>query len=93
MPRLLKKISKKMGLPPETLVYIGEKKVEKVRITVIDYDEANLERRELTTIEECFPFRESPTTTWINIAGLHDVDIIGEIGKHFNLHPLLGIRI
>lgn len=89
MPRLLKKISKKIALPPGTLVYIGEKKVAKVRITLIDYDEANLEERESATIEECFPFRDLPTTTWINIDGVHDVDVIEKIGKHFNLHPLL----
>ncbi|PIP14012.1 MAG: hypothetical protein COT45_00085 [bacterium (Candidatus Stahlbacteria) CG08_land_8_20_14_0_20_40_26] len=31
----MKKISKKAGLIPRTLVHIGEKKTEKVRITII----------------------------------------------------------
>ena len=38
MPKFIKKISKKVGLAPGTLVHIGEKKVENPRITVIDYD-------------------------------------------------------
>jgi magnesium transporter len=41
------------------------------------------------TIEECFPFRDTPTVTWINIDGLHEVGIIEKIGKHFSIHPLI----
>jgi magnesium transporter len=68
---------------------VGEKKVEKVRIRVIDFDQENLEERELEKIEECLPYRDKPTVTWINIDGLHDVDILERIGKHFGLHPLI----
>jgi len=89
MNRLIKKISKKAGLPPGTLVHIGEKKTEKVRITIIDYDEQQIQEKEAKTIEESFPFRDKPTVTWINIDGIHQVEIIEKIGKHFDLHPLL----
>ncbi|MDO9576219.1 MAG: magnesium/cobalt transporter CorA [bacterium] len=89
MARLIKKISKKAGLPPGTLVHIGEKKTEKVRITIIDYDETQFQEKEAKTIEESFPFRDKPTVTWINIDGIHQVEIIEKIGKHFDLHPLL----
>jgi magnesium transporter len=90
MPKLLKKVAKKkIGLPPGTLVHVGEKKAEKVRIRIIDYDEAQFEEKEAKTVEECFPFKDTPTVTWINIDGLHDIEIIEKIGKHFGLHPLL----
>jgi len=90
MPRLFKKVAKKkIGLPPGTLVHVGEKKAEKVRIRIIDYDEAQFEEKEAKTVEECFPFKDTPTVTWINIDGLHDIEIIEKIGKHFGLHPLL----
>ena len=78
----------KAGLPPGTLVYTGEKKLETVRITVIDYDERNYQERQVDRVEECFQFKATPTVTWINIDGLHDVKIIEEIGKHYDLHPL-----
>jgi magnesium transporter len=84
-----KKMSRKAGLPPGTLVHVGEKKVEEVRIQVIDYDEGHIEERELTKIEEAFPYREKPTVTWINLHGLHDVDMIAKIGERFGLHPLV----
>jgi len=45
--KLVKKTSKKMGLPPRTPVFAGEKKVERVRISYIDYDEAKVEEKEV----------------------------------------------
>lgn len=89
MSRLVKRRSQKAGLPPGTIVHIGEKKVEKVRIRILDYDEARLEEKEAETIEESFPFKDKPTVTWINIDGLHQLDIIEKLGAHFGLHPLL----
>ena len=84
-----KKRSKKSGLPPGTLVHIGEKKTEEVKITIIDYDEIYFEEKEVKTIEECFPFKEKPTVTWINIDGIHQLDVIEKLGRHFGLHPLV----
>jgi magnesium transporter len=90
MPRRLKKAAKKkMGLPPGTLVHVGEKKAEKVRISIIDYDEAHVEEKEAKAVEECFPFKDKPTVTWINVDGLHEVNLIEQLGAHFGLHPLL----
>ena len=86
---ILKKVAKKIGLPPGTLVHIGEKKVENIRIRLLDYDEYNLEEREIERIEDCFAYKDSPSITWINIDGLHDVGIIERIGKRFDLHPLV----
>jgi len=89
MARLFKKISKTAGLTPGTLVHIGEKKTDRVRITIIDYDEAQFQEKEAKTIEEGFPFKKTPTVTWINIDGLHDLEIIDKLGKQFDLHPLV----
>ncbi len=89
MGKFIRKRGKKIGLPPGTPVFVGEKKIEKVKISIIDYDEAQFQEREAKTVEECFPFKETPTVTWINIDGVHQVDIIEKIGKHFDLHPLI----
>ncbi len=84
-----KRRSKKTGLPPGTPVYVGERKDEKVKITVLDYDEGYFEEKELEQIEECFPFKDTSTVTWINIDGIHQIDIIEKVGRHFGLHPLI----
>jgi len=87
--RQIKRHSRKAGLPPGTLVHIGEKKTEQIKITLIDYDEQNVQERVVEKVKECFPFKETPTVTWINIDGLHSIETIEKIGKHFELHPLI----
>ncbi|MBU1427289.1 magnesium/cobalt transporter CorA [bacterium] len=89
MPKLVKKKLKKVGLPPGTLVHIGNKRIEKVKITIIDYDEKHFQEKEVKSAEECFPYKDKSTITWINIDGVHEIKVIEEIGKHFNLHPLI----
>ncbi|MEM3586000.1 MAG: magnesium/cobalt transporter CorA [Candidatus Jordarchaeaceae archaeon] len=81
--------SKKVGLPPGTLVHVGKKPVGKVRITIIDYDEQHVIEKEVKTIDECFPFKNTPTVTWINIDGVHDAEIVEKIGNCFDIHPII----
>jgi magnesium transporter len=89
MSLFLKRGSKKAGLPPGTVVFVGEKKVEEIRITLIDYDENRYAEREIKNIEDCFPYKDTPSISWINIDGVHQVDVIEKLGAHFVLHPLL----
>ena len=83
------RLAGKIGMPPGTLVHIGQKKTQSVRITLIDYDEQNFQEKQVADIEECFSFKETPTVTWINFDGIHEVNIIEKVGKHFDLHPLI----
>lgn len=87
--KLYKRSSKKAGLSPGTLVHIGEKKTEGVNISMIDYDESQIQEKDAATVGECLPFKEKPTVTWINVSGIHDVTVIEEFGEAFNIHPLL----
>lgn len=91
MAKLYKKRSKKAGLPPGTLIHVGEKKTEKVKITIIEYDEMHFQEREAKTIEECFPFKDKsrPTVVWINIDGVHEIETLGRLGECFAIHPLI----
>jgi len=89
MPKLVKRRSKKAGLPPGTLVHIGEKKAEAPKINIMDYDEAHFQEQEIKTIEECFLFKDKPTVTWINVDGLHQVEILEKLGGCYGLHPLV----
>ncbi len=89
MPDLLKKRAKKSGLLPGTLVYIGNKVKEKVRIHVIDYSEKAVREKEIKDFKECSPFKKTPTTTWINVDGIHRIGIMTELGESFELHPLV----
>jgi len=89
MRRLVRKRSEKAGLPPGSLLHIGEQKTEEVRVTVINYDENNYQEIHCKNIEETYPFKEKNNISWINIDGLHDILPIEKLGKHYGLHPLL----
>lgn len=89
MPELVKKKSKKVGLPPGTIVHIGNKRMEKVKINIIDYNEEHFQEKEVKSTGECFPYKDKSTITWINIDGVHEIKVIEEIGKLFNLHSLI----
>ena len=89
MPRLTKKRSKKAGLPPGSLVHIGERKTDEVKITIMDYNEAHFQEKQVKTIEECFAFKNKPTITWINIEGIHDVEVLEKLGGCYGFHPLI----
>lgn len=77
------------GLVPGTLVHIGKRRMENTRITVIDYDRENLTEKNVEKVEECFHYKDTPTVSWINIDGIHEVELIEKLGKTYGLHPLV----
>lgn len=89
MLRFIKKTSKKIGLSPGSLIHIGEKKIERAKFSLMNYDQEHLLEKELSTIEESFSYKDTPSVTWINIDGLHEVEIVKKIGSHFGIHPLV----
>lgn len=89
MSTLIKKRSRKSGLPPGALVHIGNKITAEVKITLIDYDETNFQERNPKTIDECAALKDKATVTWINIEGLQQSDIIESLGGCYGLHPLV----
>jgi magnesium transporter len=81
--------SRKIGLPPGSIVYLGEQKVEKVKITLTEYDENEYETYEIKSADEIEPFTDTPRVTWVNVCGLHETDFLKEIGERFKIHPLV----
>ena len=89
MARFLKKRSSAAGSAPGTLVYSGEKKIDQVQITIFDYNERKLDERVIENVEEAVTYLDRPTTSWINVVGLHEVELIERQGQRLGLHPLL----
>ena len=80
--------SDKLGLPPGSLVFVGEQKTDSVVLTVSNYDAEHFEEKQTTSIEDCLLYREKPATTWIHVRGLHRPDFIESIGKCYHVHHL-----
>jgi magnesium transporter len=81
-------VTNKEGAPPGTIVYFGEDQTEKVKITLIEYNDKDVVERDFYDMEECIQCASSDKVTWINVDGIHDVSIIEKLGKHFGIHPL-----
>ncbi len=89
MRKLTSRVSKKKGLPPGTLVHVGDKKTEKTKILVIEYNENNYNICDTESIAECRSPVEKPTVRWIDIVGIDRVDVVAEAGSLYDFHPLV----
>ena len=86
--KLVQKRSKKTGLPPGTLVHIGERKSEHVTVTVFRYSTTSCKELHVEQVDQLSsPADES--VIWINVGGVHEVEMVETLGKQFSLHPLL----
>ncbi len=88
MARFLKSRKKSHGEAPGSLIFIGKQKMEKSRIRIIQYNKENIIEEEPDTIEDAFSYIKKGYITWINIDGLHEVDLMEKLEKLFKLSSL-----
>lgn len=82
--------SRKIGMGPGSLVYIGGEIAGIVDVEVYHcLDDGPLDRHGIGEIEDLTVYRDAPGMTWVDVNGVHDVELIGRIGEIFGLHPLL----
>lgn len=89
MARFLKSREESDGKSPGSLIFIGDQKMDSAKVRLIDYDSVSLSDEELKDINAASHLKNTSTVTWININGIHDVEMIQNIGKLFELHPLI----
>ncbi|MEQ1778688.1 MAG: magnesium/cobalt transporter CorA [Nitrosomonas sp.] len=79
----------KSGLPPGTLIHIGEKHASECKISVTQYNVDTLIKHEITSISELKQLQNNELITWVNVDGLSDIHIVEGIGQELNIHPLV----
>lgn len=87
-PRAPKR-SGKAGLPAGALLHLGERKTEHAAITLIEYDAATLTETHFESLAACQACAPMHPKLWLNVHGLHEPEVMQEIGKRFQLHPLV----
>ena len=86
----VRKRSQKVGLPPGTLVYIGDQTDETFEITTVTYNEQDYHETVSTLFKECPVIsQDASTVTWINVNGINNAKNLEELGACFHLHPLV----
>lgn len=58
-------------------------------IFLIDYNKTNVVRKQLNTPEECIPYLDKESVSWVDVQGLGSMDTLQRLGKVFDLHPLV----
>lgn len=81
--------SGKAGLPAGTLVHLGERKTERAAITLIEYAADTLKETHFDSLAACQACAPNLPKLWLNVHGLHEPAVLQEIGKRFQLHPLV----
>ncbi|GAA0893227.1 magnesium/cobalt transporter CorA [Fulvivirga kasyanovii] len=79
----------KAGMPPGTLIFMGDKLTEKSQVDLISYNSGDIIEFCSKSSEDVLEQLSPDRVNWVNIDGLHNVKLIEEIGEHFKLHPLL----
>jgi magnesium transporter len=78
----------KAGLPPGVPVYTGEIREGAADIQVMDYDQARCDERTGMSQAEAIRWRDAKNPTWIDVEGIHRVELVQQICETFGVHPL-----
>lgn len=81
--------SRKKNLSPGSSVFTGDKKIDKIIITVFKYDEHQFEEKQIENIDELKLLKDTVKTLWVNLAGLHDTSLIEKVCEIFGIHSLV----
>ncbi len=77
-----------IGAPPGSLFYNGEQTTERVKITLIEFNEEEFFEQEFFDLSDCLAHVKDNMIKWINVEGVHNTALIEKIGQLYNIHPL-----
>jgi len=80
--------SRKSGMLPGSLVYIGDEQAQNTKITMCGYDEKDIVITDIHTAEEAITKKDQFSVLWLDIAGLSAAKIISQIASGYGVHPL-----
>ncbi len=81
---------KKGGLPPGSVIFTGDQKVDKVHIHYQKYNNEIFEEQDLHSHNNIiFSPSVDEVVDWYDIRGLHNTILIESLGKSVDIHPLI----
>ena len=88
MARFFKKRTAMLGKRPGEMVYIGQDRMEQAEIREIRFNSEDLEDQTGLSLLKGHKTANPSWTSWININGLGDGEMMMQLQEHFLLHPL-----
>lgn len=77
-----------IGAPPGTLFYNGEERNERIKITLIEFNETEFFEDVYYDLSDCIEHVKPNMVKWINVEGIHKPELVEAIGKIYDIHPL-----
>jgi len=81
--------AQKAGMPPGTIVYVGNNAPEETSIDVISFDSKHIAEENDILPSNCTSNVKAHSVCWINVVGLKDSAAIQNICSQFDIHPLV----
>lgn len=84
-----KHVNQSKNLTPGATFSVSDNRSHQVKIEVIDYNSNEYKELVISDFGRLNSFNNDETVSWVSIDGVHNQDIITEVGAQFNLHSLL----
>ena len=85
MTRIIRHVTP--GASPGSLI-APKQKVDHLKIHVVCYGPEEVKEAEVATLAEALEVMDGHAVTWIDVTGVHDIELIQQLGHRFNLHDL-----
>jgi magnesium transporter len=77
---------KKAGLPPGTIVYTGQQRMDDADLSVYRYSPTEIT---VSKSKSDITYPDPLGVLWVDIRGLHETELLRELGGKFEIHPLV----
>jgi magnesium transporter len=85
MARLTLKKKEEIGLSPFALVFRGQQKASEIGLSIMDFDKEEVREPEIDSADQFTKYIDSQTISWMNIDGLHNVELMIKLAQMFSL--------
>ncbi len=79
----------KAGLPPGSLVFTGQRRLDNSVLRMVTYDAEVITDEAVSGIRDLKVPVQDGTSVWLNIDGVHDSALMHDLGELFGLSPML----
>lgn len=89
MARRRNNMARKVGLPPGSLLHVGNTYTNSTEVRMVCYDPEYLQEKTVRKLEELNSYRSETAVSWISINGIQETELIEKVGNSFHIHPLV----
>lgn len=87
--RKISQYTRKIGLAPGQIMYVGDHKEEPVEVQLIQYNESEVREFTVENFDDIEKHYDPAYINWINLDGINDVQLMEKLTQKFGFHPLM----